>query len=68
MKTKFLLTLVTLPLLIFGQITNHFEHMDAKWNVAKTYTNANPNFAATTTTVYGYKGDTLINTEKWLKL
>jgi hypothetical protein len=60
-----------LPILLWGQETNHFAHLDSKWNVAKTYPAANqqnPNFVATKTTVYGYQGDTLINNEQWFKL
>lgn len=71
MKTKFLLFILTIPTLIFGQVTNHFDNLDSKWNVAKTYPNGNmqnPNFVATTTTVYGHQGDTLINSDLWFKL
>jgi hypothetical protein len=71
MKTKFLLFILTIPTLIFGQVTNHFDNLDSKWNVAKTYPNGNmqnPNFVATTTTVYGHQGDTLINGDLWFKL
>lgn len=71
MKISLLLTFLTIPILIFGQITNHFENMDTKWNVAKTYPNGNmqnPNFVATTTTVYGLIGDTIINSNLWFKI
>lgn len=71
MRTKLLLTILTFPMLVFGQITNHFDNLDSKWNVAKTYPNGNlqnPNFVATTTTVYGFQGDTLINGNLWFKL
>lgn len=71
MKNKFLLLLYFLPTLLVGQAINHFQHPDSKWNVAKTYPHADPqhpNFAETKTTVYGIKGDTLINTKSWLKL
>jgi len=71
MKTKILLTILTFPMLVFGQVTNHFDNLDTKWNVAKTYPNGNmqnPNFVATTTTVYGFQGDTLINSNLWFKL
>lgn len=52
-------------------IINHFDNPDSKWYVAKTYPGGNqedPYFVATTTTVYGFKGDTIINSEKWLKI
>jgi len=71
MKTKILLTVLTFPMFLFGQVTSHFNNLDSKWNVAKTYPNANmqnPSFVATTTTVYGFQGDTLINSDLWFKL
>jgi hypothetical protein len=63
--TSIFLTLV-LPTLLWGQMINHFDNSDSKWNVARTYPDANqqnPNFVATTTTVFGCNGDTLINNE-----
>lgn len=71
MKTTILLSILLLPSILWGQIINHFDNVDSKWNVAKTYPAANqqnPNFVATTTTVYGFQGDTLINSEQWFKL
>lgn len=71
MKTTILLSILLLPTILLGQIINHFDNLDSKWNVAKTYPAANqqnPNFVATTTTVYGFQGDTLINSEQWFKL
>lgn len=71
MKTRILLSILLLPSILLGQVINHFDHLDSKWNVAKTYPAANqqnPNFVATTTTVYGFQGDTLINNEQWFKL
>jgi len=71
MKTKTFYLFLFLPTLLFGQKTNHFDHLDSKWNVARTYTagnQQNPNFVATRTTIYGYQGDTLINNKQWLKL
>jgi len=71
MKTKVSLLLLLLPNILWGQIINHFGNPDSKWNVAKTYPAANqqnPNFAASTTTVYGFHGDTIINGEQWLKI
>lgn len=70
MKTLLLITCL-LPTLLFSQITNHFSHQDSKWNVAKSYTAAtqeHPSFVATTTKVYGYQGDSLINGETWSKI
>jgi hypothetical protein len=71
MKTTFLLSIFLLPSVLLGQVINHFDNIDSKWNVAKTYPAANqqnPNFVATTTTIYGFQGDTLINSEQWFKL
>ncbi len=71
MKTKAFYLFLFIPTLLFGQKTNHFDNLDSKWNVAKTYPAANqqnPNFVATTTSIYGYQGDTLINNEQWFKL
>jgi len=47
-----------------------FINQDATWNVARTYPDGNqdnPSFVATTTTVYGFSGDTLIDDELWDK-
>jgi len=71
MKTKIVFSLLFLPTLLWGQITNHFDHLDSKWNVAYTFPQANqqnPNFAATETTVYGYQGDSLIDNQLWFKM
>ena len=71
MKTTILLSILILPSIIWGQVINHFDNLDSKWNVAKTYPAANqqnPNFVKTTTTVYGFQNDTLINDEQWFKV
>ncbi|HAH58271.1 MAG TPA: hypothetical protein DCL86_09000 [Bacteroidales bacterium] len=71
MKTTIILSMLLLPSMLWGQVINHFDNLDSKWNVAKTYPSANqqnPNFAATTTTVFGFQGDTIINDELWFKL
>jgi len=71
MKTTIIFSILLLPSILWGQVVNHFDNLDSKWNVAKTYPAANqqnPNFVSTTTTVYGFQGDTLINSEQWLKL
>jgi len=71
MKTNILLTILTFPIFVFGQVTNHFDNLDTKWNVAMTYPNGNiqnPNFVATTTTVYGFQAGTLLNSNLWFKL
>lgn len=71
MKTIIIFSTLLLPSILWGQVINHFDNLDSKWNVAKTYPAANqqnPSFVATTTTVYGFQGDTLINNEQWFKL
>jgi hypothetical protein len=71
MKTLIIFAILLLPSVVWGQITNHFVNLDSKWYVAKTYPNANqenPDFVQTTTTVFGFQGDTIINSEQWLKL
>lgn len=71
MKTTIIFTILLLPSFLWGQVINHFDTLDSKWNVAKTYpaaTQQNPTFAATTTTVYGFQSDTIINSERWFKL
>src|SRR5690554_377039 len=71
MKIFLLFSFTLTTTLLFGQITNHFSHQDAKWHVAKTSTAAtqeHPNFVATTTTVYGFQEDSTINGETWSKI
>lgn len=71
MKTKTLLLILAFPFALLGQVTNHFSNLDSKWYVAKTFPDGNlqnPNFVATTTNVFGFQGDTLINNELWFKL
>lgn len=66
-----LIFVALLPTLLFGQITNHFSHQDAQWNIAKTFiaaTQEHPSFVATTTKVYGVQGDSTINGEIWSKI
>ena len=71
MKKSISFLILMLPVLLWGQVVNHFDNSDSRWHVAKTFSAANlqnPSFAATTTTVYGFQGDTLINSEQWFKL
>lgn len=71
MKPILIFFTISLPSLLFGQIINHFNHLDSRWNVAKTFTAAtqeHPFFAATTTTIFGFQGDTLINNKQWYKI
>ncbi len=71
MKSIIIFSVFMFPTLLWGQTVNHFDNLDSKWNVAKTYpagNQQNPNFVATTTTVFGFQGDSLINNEQWFKL
>ena len=71
MKTTIILSILLLPNLLWGQVINHYENPDSKWNVAKTYPAGNienPVFVETTTTVYGFQGDSLIDSEQWFKV
>lgn len=71
MKIAMIISILLLPSILLGQIINHFDNIDSRWSVAKTYPAANqqnPNFVATTTIIYGFQGDTLINSEQWFKL
>lgn len=71
-EMKFMLfSIIIFPSILIGQTINHFENLDSKWHVAKTYpagNQQNPTFIATTTNVYGFQGDTLINNVSWNKL
>ena len=71
MRTTIIFSILMLPLILWGQVINHFDNVDSKWNVAKTYPDAspqNPDFVTTTTTVFGFQGDTIINSEQWFRL
>ena len=71
MKIITLLLAISFPALIWSQTNNHFNENDAKWNVARTKPAGNinnPNFIGTTTTVFGFHGDTTINGDQWFKM
>lgn len=71
MKKLITLLLIVLTHFVFGQTIINFVDPEATWNVAKTFPNGNPEnpyFIETTTKIYGYQGDTLINNELWLKM
>lgn len=70
MKHTVTLLCIIYPLFLCAQTVNHFENESSKWFVADTYPNAdqqNPNFVQTTTTVYGFEGDSATQGELWLK-
>jgi hypothetical protein len=71
MKTIIIFSILLLPSILWGQVINHFGNLDSKWNVAKSYPAANqqnPSFVATTTKVFGFQGDSIINSEQWFKI
>lgn len=71
MKNLIILSVLLLPCILRGQVINHFDNLDSKWHVAKTFPNGNqqnPSFVQTTTTVFGFQGDTIVNSEQWFKL
>ena len=70
MKTQFTLILIISTIFGYSQNTINFVDPDVRWNVARTFPNANPQnpgFVETTTKVYGFIGDTIIANETWLK-
>ncbi|MDZ7777868.1 MAG: hypothetical protein U5L09_20765 [Bacteroidales bacterium] len=70
MKKQLIIFLTFSTMIGFSQNSINFVDPNATWNVASTYPNANPenpDFVETTTTVYGFIGDTLIGSELWLK-
>lgn len=71
MKYTLLFSILIMNGLISAQTINHFENPDSRWFVAGTYPNGNdqnPNFVETSTIVYGFQGDTLIDNQEWFKL
>ncbi|MFW5751965.1 MAG: T9SS type A sorting domain-containing protein [bacterium] len=70
MKILLIIILTISTIVGFSQNSINFVDPNATWSVASTYVNANPqnpNFVETTTTVYGFIGDTLIGSDSWLK-
>ncbi|MEI7661732.1 MAG: T9SS type A sorting domain-containing protein [Bacteroidota bacterium] len=62
---------LTVSIITLGQNQIRFDNSNAMWTVAKTYPHANPqypDFVETSTKLFGYKGDTLIGSDQWLKL
>ncbi len=71
MKKLFLSIFVISTMFALSQNTTNFVNSKATWNVARTLPNAtpeHPNFVETTTTVFGFMGDTTIEGNTWLKL
>tara|TARA_R110000868_G_C10783245_1_gene755681 strand:+ start:43 stop:960 length:918 start_codon:yes stop_codon:yes gene_type:complete len=71
MKQTLTLLCIVCPFILFAQTANHFENESSRWFVADTYPNGNqqnPSFVETMTTVYGFQGDTTIQSEQWFKM
>ena len=71
MKNLLSLILVLFAMLSYSQSKTILVDAKASWNVAHSYPNSNsenPNFIETKTKVYGFIGDTLIDSQTWLKL
>lgn len=69
-KSLLFLVLNLAAISLYGQ-TNHFGNLTSIWHVASSYPNGNlnnPSFVETTTTVYGYVGDTVISGYSWSKI
>lgn len=70
-KKKLLLFCFLLFLINIVTAQIDFTELSNRWYVARTYPNGNiqnPYFIATTTTLFGINGDTLINSEIWSKI
>ncbi len=68
MKKLFLFFLTFSAVVSYSQKTISFVDQNATWNVANTYINASPeypDFVESTTSVYGFIGDTLIGSKVW---
>jgi hypothetical protein len=71
MKKTLLLSFLFLTFFAGQSQINHFSNGDAKWFVRNTFMDGSPyqpSFIGVSTTVYGFKGDTIIAGKKWLKM
>lgn len=71
MKKLIFSTLILIPFLGFNQVINHFDDSSSKWYVASNFMNANqenPSHLGVKTKIWGFIGDTLIESQNWLKL
>ncbi len=71
MKTILLFLISILPLAALCQPIDHFANPDSRWHVATIYPNGSiddPSFIQTTTRIYGFSGDTLIDGQDWLRM
>ncbi|MBS1647624.1 MAG: T9SS type A sorting domain-containing protein [Bacteroidetes bacterium] len=70
-KYKILIALFVFGSIGISQTLIPFDDSSAIWNVATTHPNGNmqnPNFVQTNTKIYGFKGDTTINSALWRRL
>ena len=68
MKTLFLMGMVMFGSCCFGQGSIGFENTSATWNVVTTTPGGSiqfPDFVQSTTEIYGFKNDTVINNITW---
>ena len=71
MRKTFTFLLILIIKFGFGQNVFNFIDSNATWNVSKTFaagTPQSPGFAATTTKIYGFRGDTLMSSQLWAKM
>lgn len=71
MKKVIISLLVLIPFFGFNQIMNHFDNLGSKWYVASNFINANqenPSHLGVKTKIWGFKGDTLIDNQNWMKM
>lgn len=71
MKKLLLFLFLTVSIITHGQNQISFDNSNAIWTVAKTYPHTNPqnpNFIETSTKLFGYYGDTIIGSDRWLKM
>jgi hypothetical protein len=71
MKTVLILSILLIQSISLCQVVHHFANSDSRWNVAESYPGGNlnnPNFIATTTSVFGIQGDSLISGDTWRKM
>lgn len=71
MKKIIFSILILIPFFGFNQVINHFDDSSSKWYVASNFMNANqenPTHLGVKTKIWGFVGDTLIESQNWLKI
>ncbi len=70
MKNFLIVTVLFASFTVAAQPVDHFNEPSARWHVAFTFSELTPEgmpFTGTTTAVWGFEGDTLIEGQTWLK-